>query len=223
MRLQRYPGNPLLLPDPLHPWESLNVYNPTVTEHNGLLHMLYRGQGADRISRLGYAASMDGVKWWRLDRPVLVPDTPYEARGVEDPRVTCLEGRFALVYTAYSPHGVRMALATSQNMIGWLRHGVILPNEDNKNGALFPRRVRGRYCLLHRRYPDIWLAYSDDLLHWDGHTAVLRPRPGSWDSVRVSAAGAPAYTPYGWLLLYNGVAPGKTYRLGAALLGAGDW
>jgi hypothetical protein len=45
MQFERYPGNPFLLPNPAHEWESVNVFNAAVVQHVGLYHMLYRAQG----------------------------------------------------------------------------------------------------------------------------------------------------------------------------------
>ncbi len=101
MILQRHPANPILLPDLTSPWECYNVFNPSVVHHNGLFHMHYRAQGLDWISRLGYAVSADGVHWNRLREPVLGPESGFDSRGVEDPRVTYLDGRFYMCYTAY--------------------------------------------------------------------------------------------------------------------------
>ncbi len=222
IQLERHSSNPVLQPKPGHPWESLNVFNAAVVEHQGLLHMLYRAQGDDYVSHIGYAASPDGLEWWRMDRPVLSPGSPLETRGVEDPRVTRLNDTFYMVYTAYSSHGTRVSLAASRNLIAWDRLGVILPDEDNKDAALFPNKIGGCYCLLHRRPPDIWLAYSDDLLHWQDHRTVMRPLPGTWQTARIGIAGPPLRTPQGWLLVYHGVDAANVYRLGVALLDLDD-
>ena len=64
--------------------------------------MHYRAQGLDWISRIGYAVSEDGVNWNRLRDPVLEPEGDREARGVEDPRVTEIDGVFYMAYTAFS-------------------------------------------------------------------------------------------------------------------------
>src|SRR5919202_883529 len=85
-------ANPILLPDPSSDWETFNVFNCSVIHHNGLFHMHYRAQGLDWISRIGYAVSADGVQWNRLRRPVLEPSGEEDARGVEDPRVTEIDG-----------------------------------------------------------------------------------------------------------------------------------
>ena len=101
MKLQRHPGNPILLPDPASDWECYHVFNPSVIHHNGLFHMHYRAQGLDWVSRIGYAVSADGVHWNRLRRPVLAPQDGTDSRGIEDPRVTALDGAFIMCYTAY--------------------------------------------------------------------------------------------------------------------------
>ena len=222
MSLQRHPENPILLPDPSHPWEALNVFNAAVVHHSGLFHMLYRAQGLDYVSHIGYAVSENGVHWSRLDRPVLSPEAPWETRGVEDPRITLVEGAFYMTYTAYSPQGIRACLARSSNLIAWERMGIILPDEDNKDHTLFPERIGGRYALLHRRPPDIWLAYSDDLLHWTDHRVIMRPRPETWEHLKIGAGGPPLKTGRGWLLIYHAVDAHRVYRLGAALLALDD-
>lgn len=221
MRCERYAGNPILLPNPLHEWEALNVFNAAVVRHNGLFHMLYRAQGVHYKSSIGYAVSINGLDWLRLDKPVMSPGAEYETRGVEDPRITEIEGVFYMTYTGYSVHGTRASMARSTNLIDWQPMGVVLPDEDNKDHALFPTRIDGRYCMFHRRPPDIWLAYSDDLLHWTDHHVVFGPR-GGWDGVKVGINGPPIKTDAGWLLFYHGVDEHTYYRTGVALLDLAD-
>ena len=222
MKLQRYQGNPLLRPKLLHDWEALNVFNPAVVYNNGLFHMLYRAQGMDYVSSIGYAVSRDGFDWLRLDRPVLEPSDEFETKGVEDPRITCISDTFYMTYTAYSAHRMRVSLASSSNLITWERLGVILPGEDNKDAALFPEQIGGHYVLLHRRPPDIWIASSDDLLNWTDHRVIMRSRPGTWEAFKIGAAAPPLKTDQGWLLIYHGVDEDHTYRLGIALLDLDD-
>lgn len=220
--LTRHPANPVLLPNPFNAWESLNVFNAGVVHHNGLFHMLYRAQGRDYVSHIGYAISEDGAAWSRLDRPVLSPANEWEARGVEDPRVTCIDGRFYMTYTAYSPLGVRTCLAVSDNLIAWRRLGVMLPDETNKDTAIFPEKVGGRYCLMHRREPEIWIAYTDCLEtnRWTDHAMVMGPVPETWEHQKIGAAGVPTRIDEGWLLIYHAVDADNVYRLGVALLDA---
>lgn len=230
MELQRHPGGPVLEPDPTSDWEASNVFNPAVNHHGGLFHMHYRAQGLDRISRIGYAVSTDGVEWNRLRRPVLEPVEPIEARGVEDPRITEIDGVFYMAYTAYSGSGpedhiTTPMLATSTNLITWERLGPIIGGERNKDHLLFPRRAEGRYLALHRRPPSIWIAETPDLTHWPESfmRVVMSPRPDSWwDSKRIGANGVPIYTDDGWLLIYHGFAADHVYRFGVCLLDLDD-
>ncbi len=235
MKLQRHP-EPVLLPDPASAWECYNVFNPAVIYHNGLFHMLYRAQGVDWVSRIGYAVSADGIRWNRLREPVLTPRDGSDSRGVEDPRVVELEGAFYMTYTAYGREfhgagqpthaggGILPMIARSGNLIEWERLGPIVRGQDDKDHVLFPRKIGGRYAALHRRRPHVWLAYSDDLLTWreQDMAVVFGPRPGAWDSVCVGANGVPIETEHGWLLLYHGYDESRTYRFGVCLLDLND-
>jgi predicted GH43/DUF377 family glycosyl hydrolase len=222
MKLTRYAKNPIIKPLLEHEWESLTVFNAGVVYYNQLFHMLYRAQGQARISRIGYAVSDDGFNWIRLNQPVFEPGNEFETWGVEDPRITRIDDTFYMLYTAYSEFGIRLSMARSSNLITWERMGIVLPDEDNKDGALFPEKIGGRYCLLHRRPGDIWLAYSDDLLHWTDHQILLKPRSGTWENEKIGAAGPPLKTERGWLLIYHGVDNDNVYRLGVAMLDLND-
>jgi predicted GH43/DUF377 family glycosyl hydrolase len=240
MKLTRHPHNPVLLPDLTSDWECYNVFNPGVIYHMGLFHMLYRAQGLDWISRVGYAVSSDGVQWNRLRQPVLAPHDSTDSRGVEDPRITCLDDTFYMAYTAYGRDhiekdgnivegtGITPMLARSDNLITWEILGPLTVGEFNKDHMLFPRKIRGRYAALHRREPDVWIAYSDDLHTWReiDMAKLYGARPeNDWDCFKVGSNGVPIETEHGWLCLYHGVDapyPECTYRIGALLLDIDD-
>jgi predicted GH43/DUF377 family glycosyl hydrolase len=224
MKLQRHPASPILKPNPFNEWEALNVFNCAVVHHNDLFHMFYRAQGADYVSRIGYAVSTDGVRFNRLQQPIFHPETEWETRGVEDPRVTHLahEERFIMAYTAYSPTGITPMFAESTNLITWQRIGPLVTGQKNKDHVLFPRRIGGRYASFHRPPPTIWIAYSDDLRDWGGFRPVMEARPGLWDGNTVGAAGVPIETEHGWLIIYHAYDDERTYRFGAALLDLDD-
>ncbi|MGQ9491582.1 MAG: glycoside hydrolase family 130 protein [Anaerolineae bacterium] len=239
MKLQRHRHNPLLLPDPGSDWECYNVFNPAVIYHNGLFHMFYRAQGLDWVSRIGYAVSVDGLHWNRLRRPVLEPHDGSDARGVEDPRVTELDGVFYMCYTAYGREfqgqgqpthaggGITPMIARSTNLITWKRLGPIVRGEDNKDHVLFPRKIGRRYAALHRRWPAVWIAYSDDLLCWppEDMRPIYGPRhedPHAWDRKSVGSNGVPIETPEGWLLINHGYDEDHIYKFGVILLDLED-
>ena len=236
MELTRHPDNPILLPEPASPWECTNVFNPGVLYHNGLFHMFYRAQGLDWVSRLGYAVSTDGVHWNRMREPILEPVDGSDSRGLEDPRLVEIEGIFYMTYTAYgsefqgsgtpthSGGGILPMIARSRNLITWERMGPIVRGEDNKDHILFPRRIGGRYVALHRRWPTIGLAYSDDLLTWpeEDMVPIFGPRASGWDSKSVGSNGVPIETDEGWLLLYHAYDDDHIYRFGTCLLDLQD-
>ncbi len=230
---QRHPANPVLKPIPTNAWEALNTFNPSVIHHNGLFHMHYRAQGLDYVSHIGYAVSRDGVNFNRLQHPVLSPSSELDARGVEDPRITFLNGRFYMAYTAYSrkgfhaptgtpPLGITPMYAVSDNLVTWETLGPVVEDEDNKDHVLFPAKFGGRYATFHRRPPSIWLAFSDDFQTWGDHAEILRPRPGLWDGKRIGAGGPPIETEAGWLVIYHGYNDHHIYCMGVALLDCDD-
>ena len=107
---------------------------------------------------------------------LFMPQTELEEYGVEDPRVTPLDGRFYITYVAVSRHGAATALASTADFKSFERHGVIYCPE-NKDVVLFPDRIGGDYVALHRpsghaafTCPEMWLARSADLVHWGRHT-----------------------------------------------------
>lgn len=220
IKLKRHPLNPIISPTPQHHWESKYVFNCAVVKRKKVFHMLYRAQGEDMVSRMGYAVSLDGVRFNRLEKPVFTPGSQWELYGVEDPRLTELEGKVFMQYTAYSPLGVRISMASTTDFLRWERHGVIIPDVDNKDAALFPEKVNGRYIMFHRIEPDMYLAYSDDLNTWTRFTSIAGPRPSMWDNLKIGVGAPPIKTKYGWLVLYHGVedTPRPTYRLGFMLL-----
>ena len=78
LKLTRHPLNPLFGPNPSHLWESRFVFNPAVVYDGELFHMLYRAQGEDMVSRMGYAVSTDGIHFNRMEKPVFEPSCVQE-------------------------------------------------------------------------------------------------------------------------------------------------
>lgn len=220
-------------PNPANHWERAAVFNAAAIYDNGLFHLLYRATDIGPHMRygrymnsIGYAVSLDGIHFSRLDRPVMTAgEHPQELRGPEDGRLVKIGDTYHLTYTGFSGRfegDYRICRATSKDLITWQRHGVVL-DEPNKNAALFPEKIGGRYCMLHRRHTDIWVAYSDDLLIWTDHKKVLSPIAGTWQDARVGIAGPPIRTPQGWALIYHAARKAdNSYRLGIALLDGDD-
>jgi beta-1,2-mannobiose phosphorylase / 1,2-beta-oligomannan phosphorylase len=223
MQLTRHPDNPILEPIADHAWESRNVFNCGVINHDGKVVLIYRAQGTENdISHLGYAESTDGVHFERLPGPVFSPEDSTEVNGVEDPRLTLLDGRIQMLYTAWSPDAIQVARASTTDFRTWERHGIVFPGPDNKDAALFPRKIGEKYTAFHRIQPSIWLASSDDLATWGDYREIMQPRPDCFDALKLGAGGPPIETDLGWLVIYHGVDHDLVYRLGVALLDKDD-
>lgn len=176
------------------------------------------------VSYLLVAESTDGIHFTVRNHPLVDASFPYAAFGVEDPRLTAIEDKLYLTYSAVSADGVMVGLAQLDDTLTQAEPlGIILPPE-NKNAVLFPERFANAYALLHRPVPfglgepNVYLAFSPDLVHWGEHQVLFGVRPGMWDSVRIGVAVPPLKTEYGWLVLYHGANDQGTYALGAVLL-----
>jgi len=210
IRLKRYEKNPILEPKKENKWESEAVFNCAAVRDAGLFHLIYRAMGEDNISRLGYAVSKDGFNFFRLDKPVFQPENKSERLGCEDPRIVKIEDTFYMNYTAYSEGAIRVALASTKNFIDWKRYGIIINDINSKDAALFPEKIKGKNVMLHRpmipgKPLEIWIAYSDDLVHWDASKPIKDLRLEEWSSRAMGIAAPPIKTEEGWLLIFHGV------------------
>jgi predicted GH43/DUF377 family glycosyl hydrolase len=179
------------------------------------------------ISHIRLARSSDGAHFTIDDRPWLQAATPYEAFGVEDARVTPLNGRYLVNYSAVSPNGIATGLASTTDFAAPQRLGVIFP-PSNRDVTLFPQPVNGQYVCYHRPMPgefgaySMWLATSPDLLRWGEHRLVLAGSPAGWDSGRVGGGAPPILTDAGWLSIYHAADRQHRYCLGAFLAAHDD-
>lgn len=222
---------PVIQPIPEHNWEKSAVFNAAMVFFEGKFHCIYRATdigGHERFGRyinsFGYASSKDLLHWERNKEPILINDVPQELRGPEDPRIVRIDDLFYMTYTGFGdrfPDDYRICLATSKDLIHWERQGITL-DEPNKDASLFPEKINGKFCMFHRRYPDIWLCYSDDLKTWTDHQKIMSPIPHSWESERIGIAGPPVKLNGNWFLIYHGVDDKGFYRLGACLLDGQD-
>jgi beta-1,2-mannobiose phosphorylase / 1,2-beta-oligomannan phosphorylase len=194
---------------------------------------------ADGLVRLTFTSHLrvvrcgDGRAVREITGVTFRPQAEVEEFGVEDPRITPLDGRFFFSYVSVSRHGPASALASTADFRTFERHGVIFCPE-NKDVVLFPTRIGGTFAALHRPVcgtpftrPEMWVARSPDLIHWGAH-APLNVSGGEWQSGRVGAGPPPVRVPDGWLVIYHGnrqsTRPGEVgaYYAGAILLNPND-
>ena len=230
VKLTRSPNNPIIKPRPDIEWEVGGTFNPGVAKNGEEIHILYRAVDEHNLSSLGYAKTIDGETI--LDRsvePVFTPAEPWEHLGCEDPRITAFNGTFYIFYTAYSHRGPRIALASTSDFRNYERYGVVGLDYDDKDCALFPQRIGGKFAAFHRIGPDIEIGFFDDIqkLHMVPNpenylervkaNAVMKPEK-RWEEKKIGIGPPPIRTKAGWIVIYHGVDSNLVYRAGAALL-----
>ena len=251
-QLAKHIANPIISPNPNNSWEAFTTFNPAAVYVGNKVHIVYRAQGYDYVSVLGYASSSDGFTIdERHNEPCYLPREDFEYTGnkrpssmhdiyasgggyggVEDPRITQIEDRLYMTYVAYdgwSPPRVALTSILVEDFLDnrWLWEKAVLispPGIVNKNAVIFPEKVRGKYVIFHRVFPDILIDYVDTLeldgSWWlEGHHKIS-PREDMWDSRKLGAGAPPIKTDKGWLLIYQAVddRDATKYKMGAMLL-----
>ncbi|MFD2036495.1 glycoside hydrolase family 130 protein [Belliella marina] len=220
-------------------WESMATFNPAAIVKDDKIHVFYRAEeklGEKEIgghtSRLGLAVSSDGINYVTEPKPVFYPQEDkqkyYEwTGGTEDPRIVETEdGIYVLTYTQWNREYPRLAVATSNDLQNWEKHGPVFKNwkagkylnMETKSGAIITKEIDGRLIAtkidgkywMYYGVPHIWLASSEDLMNWEpleNHEGelvpVLSPRAGYFDSWLVEAGPPAVLTEDGIVVLYN--------------------
>jgi predicted GH43/DUF377 family glycosyl hydrolase len=226
--VKRYSGNPILTKHDI-PYAVQTVHNAGMVKVKDKYIMLFRSHLDNGRSIIGLAESVDGYAFTVRDQPfITLAQTgvfrEYEAFGVEDPRISCIEGEYYITYSAYSKHGVRIGLAKTTDFSSIERISLIT-EADYRNVVLFPEKINGRYVRLDRPHSAIspwaiWISYSKDLIYWGESELIMMPVPYHWDEMKIGPGATPIKTEHGWLSIYHGVFPtmdGAIYRLGVAL------
>jgi len=151
---QRYEKNPIFSARDW-PYPVNSVFNPAAVKIGDYTILLVRAEDHRGISHLTVARSLNGVDNWEIDKkPTFEPDPdnyPEEFWGIEDPRITYIEEQqqWFVVYTAYSQNGPKVNIATTKDFRSFERLAAGMPPND-KDAALFPRRFKGQWVMLHR-------------------------------------------------------------------------
>ncbi len=179
------------------------------------------------FSHLRLARSKDGVHFTVDEKPVIMPDPVSERWGMEDPRITCVDGIYYINYTAVSPNGAATALITTTDFHSFHREGLIfLP--ENKDVAIFPQKINGKYMAFNRPVPrsignpDIWISESEDMVHWGRHQHFHGVSETGWENGRIGGGAPPFLTEKGWVKIYHAADENHRYCLGAFLLDTQD-
>ena len=238
LRFHRFAENPIIEPVLELEWQAAGTFNPAAIYLDNKVHIIYRAQSFSGISVMGYASSSDGFHIdENLDYPIYVPREDFEKpthpgnAGCEDPRITKIDNRLYMTYTAYDgTHPPRIALTSidEQDFLkknwNWEKPKLIsLPDVDDKDACIIKGKKPGTYIGFHRLGDSIWVDETDSVDFGNNRfltgQIVARPRKQHWDNAKLGIAAPPIETEHGWLLLYHGVSyPANIYKVGAVLL-----
>lgn len=162
-----------------------------------------------------------------LSERVIFPVTVTEKNGIEDARFVKFtedagQVTYIATYTAYDGSFILPHLIKTNDFC----HFIVSPLHGkaaiNKNLALFPRKINGKYAMLSRiDGVNNYIMFSDDLYLWDEAMLLQRPKH-PWELVQIGNAGSPIETERGWLVITHGVGPMRKYCLGASLFDLHD-
>ncbi|OYT35127.1 MAG: hypothetical protein B6U87_00930 [Candidatus Aenigmarchaeota archaeon ex4484_52] len=235
LSFKRSNKNPIISPNQKNNWESKATFNPGAIYLEGKVHLIYRAVSQDNISTLGYATSKDGINIdYRSSKPIYVPRDDFEKSGCEDPRLTIIDNRIYMFYTAYnSKTHPRVALTFIdkkdflENKWNWSKPLLISPpNTDDKDACIFPEKINNLFYIFHRIGNGIDLS-SYSKLNFNENNFLeenlwMEPRKGWWDCKKIGVATPPIKTKNGWLVLYHGILEDNSYSVGAFLLDLKD-
>jgi predicted GH43/DUF377 family glycosyl hydrolase len=156
------------------------------------------------------------------DRAV-APQHPFQCYGVEDARISHVEGRWLMTSCSVSPERHSTTLYSSTNGLDWTFEDIVLDHQ-NKDMLIFEGRIGGQFWAQTRPIgelyfvyppgsewragPSINLATSPDALHWKPYRKPgIRPHAATMATARIGGGAPPILTKDGWLTLWHGVEP----------------
>lgn len=154
---------------------------------------------------------------------VIFPYSEAESKGIEDARFVKFtdphgDTTYYATYTAYDGVTIQPKLMQTKDFYNFKILPLYGEGAQNKNLALFPRMINGKYVMISRIDGiNNYIMYSDRINIWENPEILQTPKH-PWEFVQIGNCGSPIETSEGWLLITHGVGPMRTYCLGASLL-----
>jgi len=230
MLLTRSEENPILKPKRNHLWEAQAVFNGCPVRRGENISLLYRAlsfpyysaiaETTLSVSSIGIAQSKDGIHFAGRRRYIF-PEYSWERFGCEDPRVTKLNEKYYIFYTALSNWpptvgGIKVAVAISKDLKKIKEKHLVTPF-NAKAMALFSQKINGkifailtintdrppsRICLAaFDKEEDIWSGNYWQSWYENLEQSILPLQRRPEDHIEVGTP--PIKTKDGWLLLYS--------------------
>ncbi len=204
--------------------ELLRSVNQTLAENNTSAE---KSQAIEEIVWL--ADSHYEVQFSRdtdISERVIFPVSFTERKGIEDARFVKFtddnQTIYYATYTAYDGNTILPKLIQTRDFC----HFTIKPlhghGAQNKNLALFPRKVKGKYAMLSRIDGiNSYIGFSEKINLWNQPTLLQAPNH-FWEFIQIGNCGSPIETSEGWLVITHAVGPVRQYCLSATLLDLDD-
>jgi beta-1,4-mannooligosaccharide/beta-1,4-mannosyl-N-acetylglucosamine phosphorylase len=224
--ITRYEKNPVVSGKDV-PYPSTMSYNAGVTKYQGKYVMVFRNDSgitkADIDAghspwgfkvQIGIAFSDDGRRWTVSPKPCFDLSSPDgEIKCSYDPRLTVIDGRVYMCFATDTRHGLRGGIAVTDDFEKF--EVLHLTTPDNRNLALLPEKIGGKYVRLERPFPvygrgnkdrfDIWMSDSPDLKYWGNSNLVLGVEHVPFANDKIGPAAPPVKTKKGWLTVFHAV------------------
>ncbi len=175
--------------------------------------------------------SADGLEVVKhhYDRAI-APQGSWQCYGVEDARISRVEGGWLMTTCSVSPERHSTTLYTSDNALDWHFEGIVLDHQ-NKDMLIFEGLVGGQYWAQTRPLGSLYFAYppgsqwragpsinlatSPDARHWKPHIEPgIRSHAATVSTARMGGGTPPILSDVagqrGWLTLWHGVEPNDT-------------
>jgi predicted GH43/DUF377 family glycosyl hydrolase len=158
---------------------------------------------------------------------VIFPISESESRGIEDARFVRFidddgSDRVMATYTAYNGHAILPKLISSEDFYTFRVMPLHGTGAQNKNLALFPRKIKGKYAMLSRiDGVNNYIMFSDRPTQWNNPKLLQEPR-FTWEFTQIGNCGSPLWTSEGWLVITHGVGAMRRYCIGASLFDLDD-
>lgn len=224
----RHTENPIINRNPVR--GISRIFNSAVAPYNGKFVGIFRAETINGRPHLHLGWSNDALNWEIEEKAIEFIDEKgksYQPRYGYDPRLVKVEDTFYIIWCT-DFHGAALGLAETKDFKSFVRlENPFLP--FNRNGVLFPRKIKGNFVMLsrpsdsgHTPFGDVFLSESPDLKYWGNHRHVMsKGGKGWWQALKIGGGPAPIETTEGWLMFYHGVTRtcnGYVYSMGAALL-----
>lgn len=186
-----------------------------VKEYNQILAL------SDSYRKISFSKDTD------ISDRVIFPISDFERKGIEDARFVKFEKEngksvYYGTYTAYDGQHIMPKLIHTYDFVDFKTGPLNGAGAKNKNLALFPRKINGKFAMLSRI--DGWnnyLMYSDNINIWEDPIKIQGPEY-PWEFVQMGNCGSPIETEAGWLIMTHAVGPMRHYSISATLLDIDD-